>query len=83
MKKLSQIFPKCPDCASTNVFYNYKIKEYKCLNCGRKWSKEKPEEKIPELEKSYLIRDETMMEVETEEGVTLERPLETPEEVER
>jgi len=144
---------KCPDCGSTNIFYDYRVKEYSCLSCGRKWLREKAIEKkvaeelteygkeklplildklramqkitgmvreedlyyavrtavtrpgfdevigylirkgevfaprphflktteeAPPEEKTYLIRDETMMEVEAEEGVTLESPLETP-----
>jgi len=69
---------KCPDCGSTNIFYDYTVKEYRCLTCGRKWSKEKPvEEETLEEEKeeeTWLIRDETLVEVEGK----VEEPLETP-----
>ena len=65
---------KCPDCGSTNIFYGYTVKEYRCLTCGRKWSKEKPVEEETLEEETWLIRDETLVEVEGK----VEEPLETP-----
>ena len=77
-----KICPKkvCPRCNSTNVFF-IRVDEIQCIVCGYTWKKgevPKVEETLPvEEERTWLIRDKTLVEVEGK----VEEPLETPVEV--
>jgi len=70
----------CPKCGSTNIFF-FRVDEIECITCGHQWKRGevvKVEEAPPAgEEKTWLIRDETLVEVEG----SVEEPLETPEEV--
>jgi len=70
----------CPKCGSTNIFF-FRVDEIQCIVCGHTWKKgevPKVEEAPPvDEERTWLIRNKTL--VETEGRV--EEPLETPEEV--
>jgi len=67
----------CPRCGGTNIFF-LRVDEIECITCGHQWKKReevKTKETLPaEEEKTWLIRDETLVEVE---GI-VEEPLETP-----
>jgi len=74
-----KICPKkvCPRCNSTNVFL-VRTDEIECITCGYRWKKgEVPKaEEAPQVEeeKTWLIRNETLLETEG----TVEEPLQTP-----
>jgi len=75
---MTEILPKCPQCGSSNIFYRHERDEYECLSCRHKWRK--GEEKPVEEEKTWLIRDEALVEVEGRVEEPLETPVEAPEE---
>jgi len=71
-----KICPKkvCPRCSSTNVFF-IRVDEIQCIVCGHTWKKGEVEE-----ERTWLIRDKTLVEVEGRVEEPLETPVEAPEE---
>jgi len=63
---------KCPECKSTNIFFQAEKDEYECLSCGYKWPKGKPPE-VVEVEKEKLVLEPRIFETEEEFHAWLER----------
>ena len=48
---------KCPECKSTNIFFQVEKDEYECLSCGHKWPKTAPRPIEAPVEKKYPIEE--------------------------